>query len=203
MSIQSLISANSLVAAGIGIGDVVTIYTLGRRIGNWTSAESGDRDLLALLEEDETSILKRRGVIDIVRFKSRWGKTLRLLENGVPHTQKGHAVEKLLESSSRFTVMMTCIVAALDTFAADCTVRIVIKTFLQRLIPTPDFNEDAIVSQLGSRMNSWRSSAAVSTTILIIEPPMLTIPGERYEHLLSKDMGFATKKTINCQRQYA
>jgi hypothetical protein len=45
MSIQSLISANSLVAAGIDIGDVVTIYTLGRRIGNRTSGDSGDRDL--------------------------------------------------------------------------------------------------------------------------------------------------------------
>jgi len=162
MSIQSMLGAHSLVAAGIGIGDVVTLCTLSSRVGNWLSAESGDQTLLNLLEEDETSILRRKGVIDIMRFQSRWGRRLRLLQNGVPKRIEGDTVEKLLKSSSRFTAMITCIVAALDAFTTDSTVRYIMKTFLQRLIPTSDINEDAIVSQLTTRINSWRSSGAVS-----------------------------------------
>jgi hypothetical protein len=166
MSIQSMLGAHSLTAAGIGIGDVVTMYSLARRVGNWLSAESGDQDLLALLEEDETSILERKGVIDIMRFKSRWGRRLRILQNGTPERIEGDNVEKLLDGSSRFTAMMTCIVVALDTFTTDSTVRTIMRILLQRLIPTSDVNEDAIVSQLSTRIRSWRSSATVSTSIL-------------------------------------
>lgn len=161
MSLQSLVGRSSFITIGIGAGDVATLYTVGRRIGNWLTAASGDEDFLAMLEEDETSILKRRGVIDMINFKKKWGRSLRLFENGVPQKLEGQAVEKLLEISSRFTAMMTCIVAALDEFAAASTVRAILKIFLQRLIPTTEINEDTVVSQLGTRINSWRSAAAV------------------------------------------
>jgi hypothetical protein len=162
MSLQSLVGRSSFITIGIGAGDVATLYTVGRRIGNWLTAASGDEDFLAMLEEDETSILKRRGVIDMINFKKKWGRSLRLFENGVPQKLEGQAVEKLLDIPSRFTAMMTCIVAALDEFAAASTVRVILKIFLQRLIPTTEINEDTVVSQLGTRINSWRSAAAVS-----------------------------------------
>lgn len=77
MSVQRLLGSNSLVAAGIGTGYIATLVTLGQHVGNWVSAQRGDADLLALLEEDEFSILRRRGLIDIVLFQQHWDRSLR------------------------------------------------------------------------------------------------------------------------------
>lgn len=37
-----------------------------------------------MLREDEVSVLRRRGAIDMIRPKKRWRKSLRLLVNWVP-----------------------------------------------------------------------------------------------------------------------
>jgi hypothetical protein len=58
----------SLVALGIGAGDVATLITTGRKVGNWWTAAAGDHDLLKALDEDEANILKRRGVLDEIRL---------------------------------------------------------------------------------------------------------------------------------------
>ena len=168
MSIQSLLGSRSLVAIGISAGDVATLYTVGRRVGNWFTATTGDAEFLALLEEDEFDILKRRGVIDIIRFQARWNRSLRLLENGIPRRFEGDAVEKLLQTSSRFTSMMTCIIAALDEFAASATVRDVCKAFLGRLLSSregSDMTEELLNSNLSIRINSWRSAATASRSL--------------------------------------
>jgi hypothetical protein len=165
MSVQSLLGGGSLVALGIGAGDVATLYTVGRRLGNWLTASTFDADLLALLGEDEFEFLQRRGILDIVRFKARWGRSLRLLENGAPQRYQGDAVEKLLQNSSRFTAIMMCIIAALDEFASSTTVRNVCKVLLQRLLSSregPDMTEELLNSNLGTCINAWRSAAMVS-----------------------------------------
>jgi hypothetical protein len=84
MSLQVLAGTSSLISIGLGAGDVATLFNVGRTLGNWLTAASGDVNFLAMLEEDEASIFRRRGLIDIIRFKQRWGKSIRLLENGVP-----------------------------------------------------------------------------------------------------------------------
>lgn len=84
MSIQLATGPGALVALGVGVGDVASIISLGRRIGNWWTAPSGDAELLSLLDEDESAIIKRRGLIDVVSFNRRWRKQLRLLANGSP-----------------------------------------------------------------------------------------------------------------------
>ena len=42
MALQVPMGPNSLVALGISVGDVATLYGLARRIGNWLAAASGD-----------------------------------------------------------------------------------------------------------------------------------------------------------------
>lgn len=169
MSVQSLLGSSNLVAIGIGAGDVATLFTLGRRIGNWLTAPLGDAELLALLEEDEFDILQRRGIIDMARFQSRWNSSLRLLENGNLTYFEGEAVEALLRKSSRFTAIMMCIVAALDEFASASTVRAVCKSLLRRLLSGrqgPEMTEEVLSSNLGVRINGWRSAAAVRSKLL-------------------------------------
>jgi hypothetical protein len=165
MSIQATVGSSALVAAGISIGDVATLYTLARRAGNWMVAEKGDRELLDQLEEDELAILRRRGLIDITRFRKRWDCRIRLLENHKPRRLTGEPVEKLLSSSSQWTVMMICIVAALDEFASSSMVRSICKALLYRLFVGQDgvgMTEDVLNSNLGTRIKSWRSAGTVS-----------------------------------------
>lgn len=172
---------------GLGAGDVATLYTIGCRIGNWLTAVPGDEDFLAMLEEDEASILTRRGLIDMIALKKKWGRSLRLFENGVPQRWEGQAAERLLDLSSRFTAIMMCIVAAVDEFAAASTAREVIKIFLKRLIPTTEINEDTIVSQIGTRINSWRSAAAVTRILVLSVVELTALKGKRNEHSLSRN----------------
>jgi hypothetical protein len=72
------------------------------------------------------------------------------------HRFKGDAVEMLLQTSSRFTAMMACIVAALDEFTSSDTVREICKIFLGRLLSgrdSPDMTEEILNSMLGTRIN--------------------------------------------------
>ena len=55
-----MLGSSNLFANGIGIGDMATLFTLGRRIGDWLTAALGDTEMLALLAEDEFDILQRR-----------------------------------------------------------------------------------------------------------------------------------------------
>jgi hypothetical protein len=83
-----------LVALGIGAGDVVTLITIGRKVGNWWTAASGDQYLLKALDEDKANILKRRGVIDEMQFNQIWGERMTLLENGQATTYEGSVVKR-------------------------------------------------------------------------------------------------------------
>jgi len=74
MLLQVTTGFGFLVALGIGAGDVTTLITVGRKVGNWWTAASGDQDLLKALDEDEANILKRRGVLDEIRFNQIWGE---------------------------------------------------------------------------------------------------------------------------------
>ena len=96
MSIQAITSPRSLIALGVGAGDLATLYSLGQRVGNWLTAASGDKYLLKFLEQDEMDLFRRRGLIDIGAFNKRWGKSIRLLVNGAPQTLSGEHAEKAL-----------------------------------------------------------------------------------------------------------
>ncbi|MCJ1248112.1 hypothetical protein MMC30_005327 [Trapelia coarctata] len=105
------------------MGDAAAIYALGKRVGNWMMASSGDDELMGLLDQDELDILQRRGIMDNVRFNKRWGKAMRILMNGEPQTLHGDLAENALEPFSRFTASMVCITTALDSFAVQKVVQ--------------------------------------------------------------------------------
>ena len=155
MSIQ--VNPSSLIGLGIGAGDVAALVGLGKRIGNWYSAISGDDEFLSMLDEDEFNILPRRGLIDLPSFNKRWGKELRLFANGKPIAIRDKDAEKVLEPFSRFTAIMICVVTALDTFATSSTTRSILRNVLKELLRTSDRGEDLLATQYPHRLNSWRS----------------------------------------------
>ena len=161
MALQITTGAGSLVALGVGAGDVYSLITLGQRIGNWWTAVSGDKQFLALLDQDEFEILRRRGLVDLPTFNKRWRKQIRLLANGRPLSLEGPDVEKALEDMGRFTAVMVCVVAALDAFTSMFVVKRVLKSVLTELLRTTETGEDLLSSQYGSRLNSWRSTACL------------------------------------------
>jgi hypothetical protein len=79
---------------GMCITDVATLFSLGRRVGNWLATASGDRDFLELLHHDELDILRCGGLIDTFRFNKRWDSEMFLLCNGKATTIKGELAEK-------------------------------------------------------------------------------------------------------------
>ena len=161
MSLQISAGHGSLLALGMGLADVVTLITLAQRLGNWWSATSGDVNFLDMLDEDENEILRRRGLVDMLRFNKRWGKSVKLLADGRPQILTGPKVEEALGEMSRFTAIMTSIVAVLYEFMEERRVKPVLKLLLIRLVLPSDRGQDLLASQLTNRLNSWRSNARV------------------------------------------
>ncbi|KAM5373309.1 hypothetical protein ACJZ2D_007138 [Fusarium nematophilum] len=168
MSIQITTAPGALLALGLGAGDIASIVSLGRRLGNWWTASSGDEEFLGLLDEDQSSILQRRGLMDVLAFNKRWRKRIRLLANGEPMTLEEedikkvmNNVEELIHDLSLFTSVMTCLVAVLEQFTRREHAQNMIHSVLRSLLKlTPD-REEILRSQVRPRFNAWRSTACL------------------------------------------
>jgi hypothetical protein len=154
MSLQVTTGYGSLAAIGIGMHDIAMLYSLGRRSGNWLSAASGDADLLAMMEQDEMSIIRRRGVVDVDAFRRKWCVSLRLLRNGTVEKVEGPKVEELLDNRSHFTTAMICIVAALNEFATSKVAKRIVLELLNKLLDDSEVKLDILTSQSVIRINA-------------------------------------------------
>lgn len=176
MSLQVTTDYGSLIALGVGAGDVASIISLGQRMGNWWTAGSGDKEFLALLDEDEFNIRRRRGLVDLLAFNKRWRKLVRLLANGRPMVFENGDAQKVLEDLGRFTAVMVCIVATLDRFASFAVVKPLLKSVLKELLKTSERGEDLLAAQYTTRLNAWRTTACLrgfSTEAEIVRQTLL------------------------------
>lgn len=148
-------------ALGIGMSDVATLFVLSKRVGNWLSASSGDKDFLQLMDQDEVDLLRRGGLIDTNRFNKRWGSEMFLLANGEAKTFKGEIAENALDTLGQFTALMVSLVAALDAFCLPKVVKVVVRSTLLEILGPAEYGEDVVASQYVQRINAWRSSATV------------------------------------------
>jgi hypothetical protein len=96
MSLQIATGPGALLALGVGAGDIASIVSLGRRIGNWWTTRTGDLEMLSLLGEDGSSILQRRGILDVLAFNKRWRKQIRLLSNGIPLQLEEDGIKRVM-----------------------------------------------------------------------------------------------------------
>ncbi|MCJ1333383.1 hypothetical protein MMC10_010079 [Thelotrema lepadinum] len=161
MALQVSTGPQSLVGLGISVSDVATLYGLARRFGNWLTAATGDQEFLNLLDQDEMDILHRKGLIDLLRFNKQWGSKMTLLANGKPTSFVGKDAEKNLDTFSRFTAVMVCVIAALEAFASREVARLILKSVLLELLQTTEWGEDILASHFGNRVNCWQSAADV------------------------------------------
>ncbi|MCJ1388340.1 hypothetical protein MMC18_001186 [Xylographa bjoerkii] len=159
MSVQVTTGYGSLFSLGFGIGDIMTLITMARRKGNWLTASSGDVDFLEMLEQDEMSLLRRGGSVDMARFNKIWGRKLRTLMDNQPQAIEGPQAEEALGQLSRLEAYMTCIVAVLDEFAAERTAKLIVRLLLKQLLRTTERGDDLLASQFSNRLGAWRSNA--------------------------------------------
>ncbi|KAF2446905.1 hypothetical protein P171DRAFT_471345 [Karstenula rhodostoma CBS 690.94] len=131
MSLQVSTGAASLVAIGLGAGDISSLVSLGRFLGNWWTASSGDEEFLNVLNEDEFNILKRRGLIDMPTFNKRRRKKMRLLANGRATIVEGQQAQDATKDLSRFIASAVCLIAALDQFVSTDLVKATMRETLK------------------------------------------------------------------------
>ena len=190
MSLQIAAGLGALLGLGVGVGDIASIVSLGRRIGNWWTTRTGDLEMLSLLGEDGSSILQRRGILDVLAFNKRWRKQIRLLSNGIPlqleedGIKRVMNVEELLHVSVLFfpscnrrvgkqlsvvscqelplsTGVMVCLVAVLEQFTDRKNVQSLLHGVLKTLLQPNADGEEILRSQYTSRLNGWRSRACL------------------------------------------
>ena len=161
MSLQVSTGSGSLLALGIAVSDVATLFGMARRVGNWLSASSGDKEFLELLDSDETDIFQRKGLIDILRFNKQWGSEITILANGRPTKFTGEAAKDHLDKFRRFTAIAVCLIAALEAFMSRDVAKSVLKSVLLELLQTTEWGEDVLTSHFPNRVNCWRSAADV------------------------------------------
>jgi hypothetical protein len=143
MSVQVTVGANSLLPVGIGAGDIFSLVSLSRTIGNWWTVSAGDDEFLGMLDEDEFNILRRRGLIDLLPFNKRWRRKMRFLANGSPQCVEGGLAQDATKELTRFAVSMVCIVAAVDQFASLGVVKEILRETLKALLQTSAFGNVA------------------------------------------------------------
>ena len=161
MALQLALGKNALASLGVGVGDIVTLYNLGRRFGNWLTASEDDQKLLKLLDCDELDVLKRRGLIDLNAFNKRWSQSISLLVNGRPVRKSGDKIKEALGDLTRFTACMMVIVAVLDAFMPAMNVKYTMKRLLDTIFSTTSAGELVLSMEIDTRINAWRSAACV------------------------------------------
>jgi hypothetical protein len=161
MSLQVTAGRDSLIALGIGISDIATLWSLGRLVGNWWTAESGDKQLLELLDADELSLLQRPGIMNTKKFNLVWSQAMSLLANGESLLVEGPEAREAVGELSTFTACMVAIIATLDAFASSSVVRVIMKSFLMELLRGTERGEDLMTAELNNRINAWRSAGRV------------------------------------------
>jgi hypothetical protein len=161
MSMQLSTGVSSLISLGLSIGDVAVLASLGKKLGNWLTADSDGTLLLDLLGLDELDIFKRRGLMEYTRFNKRWRSAFVIQVNGRVETFLSEHAEKVLEDLRPFTAVMVCLTAALEAFVGRKGVRDTLKRVLVGLFSVLDFGDETVKSQLSALHSGWLSTADV------------------------------------------
>ncbi|KAK0724853.1 hypothetical protein B0H67DRAFT_483178 [Lasiosphaeris hirsuta] len=141
----------ALLELGVGIGDVASIFAHGRRNGNWWTAVSNDKALLTLLNGTESSVVQRRGILDLVDFNKAWRSHLWLLSNGRPLKIWEPDAKKVLKNPNDL----------LHVSPDQETANGIFYAVLKALFDLGPVGEDVLRAHYGSHISGWRSTARV------------------------------------------
>jgi hypothetical protein len=159
MSLTVQTSVSSLISLGLSIGDVATLWSYGKTVGNFLTTVQADNDLLAVLDTDDTAILQRKGLFDPLRWNKKWTSELNIMVNGKPETIKDKRARAVYEAEpTRFTQIMISLTAVLRPFATSTALARIIARFLKRLLEPTEDQEAFLDSRRQTLLRAWDSS---------------------------------------------
>src|SRR5262245_48320867 len=114
MSITVATGVKSLVSIGLGISDVALLYDRGKKIGNWLRLSANDEDFFASIQEDDSALLKRRGLVEISRMEQLWPGSLQFVYQGKTYDRSSQARAWDEQNLTAFSWLMVTLIPALD-----------------------------------------------------------------------------------------
>ena len=160
MTLQALSGTEIYWGLDFSESDFAVLIGLGKRLGNWLTATSGGTQLFELLNEDASIIVRRRGLLDRSKFLHTWAD-LTLFTNGGRINSLPVTGRALTNEESTLTIIMLCIVAALDQIAKPAVVTAVCRQMVVGLLDNDIRVDDKIRVGISTCIHAWRSAAAV------------------------------------------
>lgn len=163
MSLQVTTGVGSFVSIAISLGDVAVLLNRGRRFGNWLRTAGLDEELFASLTEVPSSLLKRRGLVDVTRMKSRWSQVDFIYQGNNINDSSPNPAQPLRDTQdlSEFSWLMITVIAALDLCLPPTSIH---KFLVDLFVQVPNGDQalgDSLRVQLRTNIESWKSAAQV------------------------------------------
>ncbi|KAK4695415.1 hypothetical protein P7C71_g2334, partial [Lecanoromycetidae sp. Uapishka_2] len=182
MSVQITTGAKSVLSLGVSLGDLAVALRHGRSIGNWLRAAALDEEMFESIMEKPEALLRRRGLITVVRMKKRWSQLDFIYQGNIVNSSRE---SKLPEGQdlSEFSWFMVTVVTALDVTLPSSTIKSLLVEVFTEVLQGDDEMREALRVQLPTNIQAWRSVGCVrgmsTATSTSIQRSQFKLVGER------------------------
>jgi hypothetical protein len=163
MSLTVAAGAKSLLSLGVSLGDVALLYDWGRKFGNFLRAAKNEEEFLESIMEEPEALLKRRGLVELVRMESVWNIIEAVYEGErISNESKPDVASK--QNLSALSWLMIAIVSALDLCLPSTGIHtLIVEVFHDLLRPATNDSQlrRALQVQLPTNIQSWRDVGRV------------------------------------------
>jgi len=166
-SISVTTGANSLISVGVSLGDIAVIVRHARRFGSWLTTSLLDRELFESISEISSSLLRRKGLVDVSAMQSRWS-SIDFIYQGSSINKSTRAPLKDQQHLSDFSWLMVAVIAALDVCLAPVAMNNFIVDFFFSLLGEDHELAGSLIVQIPTNLESWRSAGRVRRISTVI-----------------------------------
>ncbi len=110
--------------------------------------------------EDQEALLRRRGLIDVVRMKQRWSQLDFIYEGNIRRSLSESNVQEG-QDLTEFSWLMVAVVTALDLTLPSSTIKSLLAEVFTAILEGDEGTRDSLRVQLPSVIEAWRSVGCV------------------------------------------
>lgn len=160
MSLQVTAGAKSLLSLGVSLGDLAVIFHHGNSMGNWLRAADAEAELSECIMEDPGALLRRHGLINVVKMKKRWSQLDFIYEGNI---KKSLSEAKVQEGQdlTEFSWLMVAVVTALDITLPASTIKSLLIEVFSTILEGDEGLRASLRVQLPKNIETWRSVGCV------------------------------------------
>lgn len=160
MSLQITTGAKSLLSLGVSLGDLAVIFRHGNSIGNWLRAAGLEAELFESIMEDHGALLRRRGLINVVKMKKRWSQ-LDFIYEGIIRRSLSELKVQEGQDLTEFSWLMVAVVTALDITLPASTIKGLLIEVFTTILEGDEGVRESLRVQLPNNIEAWRSVGCV------------------------------------------